>query len=141
MVVTQSDDPPPCQFRRRLQRIVDLRDTQFSSISDLGLQAGLAKGTLTNRLLAAEKAGEEPIFEVPTLTKVAGIGRVSLSWLMGNAKDEAGPDIPPPPKVSPEEIARRKAGGANSEMARLRAAVKRQEDEIKKLRRLLKQSE
>lgn len=130
--MTHSDDPPPCRFRKRLQRIVDLRAPKFSSVSDLGLQAGLAKGTLTNRLLAAEKAGEEPIFSVPTLTKVAGVGAVSLSWLMGNSKSETGPDVPPPPKVSAKEVARRRAGGANAELIRLR-------EEVERLRRQLKQ--
>ena len=132
--MTRPDDPPPCEFRKRLQAVVERRGAQFKSISDLGLQAGLAKATLTNRLLAAEKAGEEPVFDTRTLERVAGVGRVSLSWLMGIGKDIDAPDVPPAPKVSPTEIARRRLGGENSELARLRA-------ENRELRRQLQQRE
>lgn len=132
--MTRDDESKPCDFRKRLKRIVELRRPQFGSLSDLTLQAGLSKGTVTNGLRSAEAEGREPYFDLKTLKALAGVGRVSLSWLEGTGADMNASDVPPPPTVDPQQLATRRLGGEGSELARLRS-------ENRELRRKLKQYE
>jgi hypothetical protein len=124
----------PCEFRQRLEQVVKLRHPQFTSVTDFALKAGVSKSTVTNALTKAEKAGGEPDFDTKTLRKLAGKGRVSLSWLEGTGRDISATDVPAEPTVSAQEIALKRLGGANSEVARLRA-------ENRELRKRLKQYE
>lgn len=95
-----------CRFRSRIEWILDHRG--FPSLRDFSLRAGMSAATINNRMKAAEMEDREPTFQFKSYTRMAGAGRVSLSWLQGYSKNPDGDDIPPPPKVSAADIKRRR---------------------------------
>lgn len=118
-------------FRERLEWIFANRrhDGKRWSFSTLSLRAGLSRSTVGNNIRAAEAAGVEPNFDSDTLKRIAGVARVSFSWLSGLSSDPDAGDIPEPPE--PLDDARKKVAKADLK-ARI-ADLERQIQELKQL--------